>query len=326
MSQFRQNPFTKEWVLIAPNPALRPDQFRSVPVMNSKAVGHDSTCAFCSGEGLGDEVLRVPDSKSWNIKVVESKFNAVGTHGGYGGDSFYSNRSGLGAHEIIITRAHNKPLALLSREDVAELFNIFKTRMLDLKEESHVSAVEIFHNYGRDAGASLLHPHFQLISLPFIPHNLHNQMRVTAEYYQHKKKCLSCSMLEHEQYHNERIIYETDNFIALQPYASAHPFETWITPKQHEASFEDTEHTAELSSVVKAVAGVLHGRLSDPALTMYINSMPYARHKSVFHDPRFFHWHISIFPRVAIWAGFEFATGIPVNPIVPEEAAKFLKL
>ncbi len=326
MSQFRQNPFTKEWVLIAPSPSVRPDQFRSVPVMQEKTPDHDSSCAFCSGEGLGNEVLRVPDSKSWNIKVVESKFSAEGTHGGYGGDSFYTNRSGIGTHEIFITRPHNKPLALLNIEDITELFNIFKRRMVDLKEESHVSAVQVFHNYGRDAGASLLHPHSQLIALPFVPQALHNQMRVTSEYYQLKKECLCCSMITHEQYHSERIIYESDNFVVLQPYASAHPFETWIVPKKHEASFEETNSIDELSRVIKDVTGVFHSRLYDPALTMYINSMPYIRHKSAFHDPSSFHWHISIFPRVAIWAGFEFATGIPVNPVVPEEAAKFLKI
>jgi UDPglucose--hexose-1-phosphate uridylyltransferase len=325
MSQFRQSPFTKEWVLIAPNPSIRPDQFRSVPVMSSKVHDYDSTCVFCTGDGLGNEVLRIPDSKSWSIKVIENKFSAEGTHGGYGGDSFFSSRAGVSTHEIIITKQHNKPLALSSSEDLAELFSVFKRRMVDLKEESHVSSVQIFHNYGRDAGASLLHPHSQLIALPLVPHTLHNQMKIAAEYFQHKKQCQMCAMLEHEKYHDERVIYESDNFIAIQPYASAHPFETWVVPKNHEASFEEIERTAELGDAIKAVSGVLHNRLSDPAITMYINSMPYARHKSAFHDPRFFHWHIAIFPRVAIWAGFEFATGIPVNPVVPEEAAKFLK-
>jgi UDPglucose--hexose-1-phosphate uridylyltransferase len=124
-----------------------------------------------------------------------------------------------------------------------------------------------------------------------------------------------------------RLVHESEHFVVISAYASRSPFETWILPKRHGARFEDMseEEIKHLSFVLKVTLGQLYTKLSDPPLNFYIHNMPSKLTQHAAHEEKAFHWHLTIFPRITIWAGFEFATGIPVNPIAPEVSTKFLK-
>jgi UDPglucose--hexose-1-phosphate uridylyltransferase len=123
------------------------------------------------------------------------------------------------------------------------------------------------------------------------------------------------------------VIMETDHFIVLAPYASEHPFESTIIPKYHAPRFEDSSDNElrELAYVLKAVMANIYIRLNDPAVNFYLHSMPFARTKNLVHEQNAHRWHISIFPRLVIWAGFELGTGIAINPVTPEDATQLLK-
>ncbi|GAC1412226.1 MAG: galactose-1-phosphate uridylyltransferase [Candidatus Doudnabacteria bacterium] len=328
MSQFRQNPISKHWVLIAPNRSKRPEQFVGAPVINDNTPEVLDTCPFCPGnESDNLELSRFPNNSNWQVRIIPNKFEALSHVPLSAKKEFYISRSGTGDHEVIITRKHNEPIALQSISTVELSLHIFRQRYRDLAVQEHLAYVQIFHNHGRDAGASLIHPHYQIISLPMVPSGVHDEMVGCYQYYQEHKECIYCAIMKEEKKELERVIFETEGFLVIAPYASRSPFETWILPKRHSGNFEEItdKEIVQLAYVLKVTLGQLYVKLSDPALNFYIHTSPIREGGNIAHDKRSYHWHLTIFPRIAIWAGFEYATGIPINPVTPEEAAKFLK-
>lgn len=328
MSQFRQNPISKHWVLIAPNRSKRPEQFSGSPVINDNTPEIVEACPFCPGnEASNVELASFPSTKNWQVRIIPNKFEALSHVPFSAKKEFYISRSGTGDHEVIITRKHNEPIALQSIGTVELSLHVFRQRYLDLAKQDNLSYIQIFHNHGRDAGASLIHPHYQIISLPMVPSGVHDEMVGCYHYYQSHQECIYCAIMKEEQKQKERLIFETEDFLVIAPYASRSPFETWILPKKHSANFEEIsdKEITQLAYVLKVTLGQLYIKLSDPALNFYIHTSPVKDAKNIVYDKKSYHWHLTIFPRIAIWAGFEYATGIPINPVTPEEAAKFLK-
>ncbi len=342
MSEFRQNPITKQWVLIAPARGKRPDQYATYSVMHG-VPENDPTCVFCPGnEHINTEALRIgSDGKiisqshkqligkqDWLLRIVPNKFSALEHSSAYRHKEFYISHSGDGDHEVIITRKHNEPVALQSISTVEVTLEVFAQRLKALSNHPELAYIQIFHNHGRDAGASLIHPHYQLIATPIVPPHVHAEVLGCYHYYQNNNSCIYCDMLKEELKVRDRVVHESEHFIVISPYASRSPFETWIVPKRHSARYEDMspEEIKHLSFVLKITLGQLLVKLSDPPLNFYIHTMPISRGaKNSLHEEKSYHWHLTIFPRITIWAGFEFATGIPVNPVSPEMSTKFLK-
>ncbi|MBI5529905.1 MAG: galactose-1-phosphate uridylyltransferase [Candidatus Doudnabacteria bacterium] len=331
MSEFRQNPITKNWVLIAPARGKRPDQYKTYSVMHG-VPEVDEKCVFCPGnEHFNKEVLRVPEGKDWEIRIIPNKFAALEHTAAYRHKEFYVSHSGDGDHEVIITRKHNEPVALQSIATVELSIRTFIERINGLTKHPELAYVQIFHNHGRDAGASIIHPHYQLLATPIVPPHIHSEIMGCYHYYQTHKSCIYCDIITEELLVRDRVVYESEHFVVISAYASRSPFETWILPKKHGARFEDMteDEIRHLSFVLKVTLGQLYTKLSDPPLNFYVHNMPLRREKSEHshsaHEEKAYHWHLTIFPRITIWAGFEYATGIPVNPIPPEVSTKFLK-
>lgn len=339
MSEFRQNPITKNWVLIAPSRGKRPDQYKTYSVMHG-VPETDEKCVFCAGnENLNPEIARYDSvgnillerDKNWEIRIIPNKFASLEHTAVYRHKEFYISHSGDGDHEVIITRAHNEPVALQSISTVELSLKTFIDRINYLAKHHELAYVQIFHNHGRDAGASIIHPHYQLLATPIVPPHIHAEIMGCYHYYQDHKTCIYCDIIKEEIDVKDRLVHESEHFVVISAYASRSPFETWILPKRHSARFEDMtpEEVKHLAFVLKVTLGQLYTKLSDPPLNFYIHNMPLkrsqedGRHSA--HEEAAFHWHLTIFPRITIWAGFEYATGIPVNPIPPEVSTKFLK-
>jgi UDPglucose--hexose-1-phosphate uridylyltransferase len=349
MSEFRQNPITKQWVLIAPARNKKPDQYRTYSVMHG-VPEKDEKCVFCAGnEHLNVEVERYdregniiphnptllrqgyeghsPSGKGeWEIRSIKNKFASLEHTKVYQHKEFYISHSGDGDHEVIITKKHNEPVALQSISLVESSLKVFLQRIESLSKHPEIAHVQIFHNHGRDAGASIIHPHYQLLATPIVPPHIHSEILGCQHYYHVHKSDIYGDIIKEELKVKERIVHESEHFVVLCAYASRQPFETWIIPKRQSARFEDitAEELKHLSFVLKVTLGQLYTKLSDPPLNFYIHSMPLKR-ESKTYDERAFRWHLTIFPRITIWAGFEYATGIPVNPIPPEVNARFLR-
>jgi UDPglucose--hexose-1-phosphate uridylyltransferase len=203
----------------------------------------------------------------------------------------------------------------------------FVDRTKELSRDPQVAYVQLFHNHGHDAGATSVHPHHQLLATPMVPPHVHAEILGCYHYYQLNKSCIYCDIIKEEITLKDRVVHESEHFVVISAYASRSPFETWILPKKHGARFEDmsAEELKHLAFVLKTTLGQLYTKLSDPPLNFYIHSMPVKRDQHTLHEEASYHWHLTIFPRLTIWAGFEYATGIPVNPMPPEVTAKFLR-
>lgn len=331
MSQFRQNPINKQWVLITPSRNKRPHDYKTYSV----AAGLpeiDPNCVFCPGNedknpDLCDDVCRIPNDKNWQLRVIPNKYKAVEHVPVQSQRDFYFSRSGYGDHEVIITRKHNEPVALQSAQLIGLTLKNFKDRITILSKDEKNAYVQIFHNYGRDSGASLVHPHYQIITTPIIPPHIHAEMVGGYHYFQNHAACIYCDIMKEEGKLRDRLVYEDDYFMVVSAYASRKPFETWILPKRHSARYEDIteQEINHLAHALKRVLGALYTKLSDPALNFYIHTMPVKRDRHTMHEEASYHWHLTVFPSITIWGGMEYATGIPVNPMPPEETAKFLR-
>lgn len=344
MSEFRQNPITKSWVLMAPGRNKRPDQYKTYSVMHG-VPEHDEKCVFCPGnENLNPEVERfnfngelLPSPRpspmgrggldgDWEIRIIPNKFASLEHSASYSHKEFYVSHSGDGDHEVIITRKHNEPVALQSISLVESTLKVFIRRINELDKHKELAYIQLFHNHGRDAGASIIHPHYQLMATPIVPSHIHDEIVGCQHYFGVHGTDIYGDMLKEELKVKDRILYESDHFVVLSAYASRQPFETWIIPKRQSARFEEmtADEIKHLSFVLKVTLGQLYTKLSDPPLNFYIHNMPLRRESKTYNEHAY-RWHLTIFPRITMWAGFEFATGIPVNPIPPEVTAKFLK-
>lgn len=292
----------------------------------------DPTCVFCPGNedknpDLCRDICRVPNEDAWQLRVIENKFPAVddvplGAH-----RDFFHSRAGFGEHEVIISRKHNEPVALQSTTLLERTLQLFRERLEILEKDQRIAYAQIFHNHGKEAGASLVHPHYQLIATPFVPPHIHGEVSGYYHYYQTHNACIYCDVIKIEKQLKDRVVYETEHFIALCPYSSRLPFETWIMPKKHSPRLEWSEDAElkHMAFMLKTVLGQLYNKLGDPPLNFYFHSMPYIRSKHTQMEEKSFHHHCTIFPRIANWAGFEFGTGISINVMPPEETAKFLR-
>ena len=330
MSQFRQNPITKQWVLIAPNRAHRFEELSTRSAMPLDLPERIPGCPFCPGnEKMNAEVSKFPDSGDWQVRIIPNKFEAL-AHIPFSRQSeFYVSTTGSGDHEVIVSRKHNEPIALQSIDTVRTTLAVLRQRLMDLSEHAHLAYAQIIHNHGRDAGATMVHPHWQLLATPMVPENLSNELTGAYHYFQENKECLFCNLIAEEQKHSQRLIMETDDFIVFAPYASTIPFEVSLYPKIHQGRFEDIadKQLEQLAYVLKVAAGQLFIKLDDPAFNIYIHTMPFSHKKSLTHSEESYHWHMTLFPRLstAVWGGFEYATGIPINSVAPESAAEFLR-
>jgi UDPglucose--hexose-1-phosphate uridylyltransferase len=328
MPELRQEPVTKKWVVIATERSKRPSDF---PVRQKTRKG-GSSCPFCKGneDKTPPEVMSFreagtkPDTPGWWIRVVPNKFPALDPQAtGSPKHDFYLTLPGSGVHEVLIeSPEHDSSLEKHSLQQVNEIFRAWRARYQALINHETIRYVQIFKNEGAVAGASLEHPHSQLIATPIIPPVIAEELQGAQEYYGERGNCLYCEMIEREQREKIRIVIENNDFLAFCPYASRFPFETWIIPKQHQAGFEaiDDRMLQSLSEIVQGTLQRLTGSLNNAPYNMVLHAAP-----AGYSDVQFYHWHLEILPRLTIVAGFEWGTGIIINPTPPEAAAQYLQ-
>lgn len=328
MPELRQNFFTKEWVIIATERAKRPEELASHHAARNIA-SFVPTCPFCPGNEskTPPEIVRVPADGGvpWQVRVIPNKFAALLRELQPTRTIQRSRRSlvGFGVHDVIVeTPDHAQALALMPDGAVANILRIYKARYDALSLDSRIAQVTIFKNHGVDAGTSLEHPHSQLVASPVISHQVRERLEEALRHYDEYGECIFCQMIEEELGELTRIVLSTDHFVALEPFASPTPFATYIFPRRHMASFGDVSanEIADLGRVLRTVLAKLYHGLHDPDFNYTIRSAP-AEATGV----KYFHWYVSIIPRLTRVAGFELGSGMFINTVMPEEAARFLR-
>jgi UDPglucose--hexose-1-phosphate uridylyltransferase len=331
MPELRKDPIVGRWVIIATERARRPHDYAA-----GRPLLQTGVCPFCPGheEKTPPEVLAYrpsdgpaarPNVPGWSLRAFPNKFPALMIEGNLNreGDGVYDRMNGVGAHEVIIeTPDHSRSIEALSEPEIENVLWAYRDRMLDLKKDMRFKYVMIFKNHGAAAGATLEHTHSQLIALPVVPTNVLEEMEGALDYYRYKERCVFCDIVRQELAQRVRLVYENSDFIVIEPYAPKFPFETWVVPRTHRASYEDCQRHeySMLANAMRVALRKLHLALDDPPYNYILHTSPFSD-----RDNQHYHWHIEIMPTLTKVAGFEWGSGFYINPTPPEEAARFLR-
>jgi len=334
-SELRFDLASKDWVVIATGRARRPETFKKPAfTFNGATAGKEKKCPFCKIDtqeaptlifSKGKKVLSKKIPKDWTILVLPNKHPAFIPYPKLEEKQegpFYKKMNAAGFHEIIVTRDHRKSLGQFKIEEVKEVFDVYQERYQDLMDKKFVNHISIFHNHGSEAGASISHPHSQLVTTPLIDIDLSKALVNSEKYYKKTKKCIYCEMNKWELKVKKRIVFENKHFLAICPFASKSAFQVIISPKKHLPYFEKIteEEKWHLAEVFQKVLSKLYKGLSDPAHNFYLHNAPCDRGKY----PSY-HWHWTILPKTSTWAGFEIGTRMEISTIEPEKAAEYLR-
>ncbi len=227
----------------------------------------------------------------------------------------------IGHHEVLVeSPIHNDHPANAEISQLEYVVKAYIDRLDELSSKPYVKYVSIFRNYRQEAGASLSHAHSQIIATPFIPKTVEEECKTSKEIYEKNKKCILCDIIEKE-IDGPRLILENQHYVVFAPWASVHPLEFWILPKRHEITILEMSKTEvkKFAETLKACMSGVKNLLNDPPYN-------FGFHLAINQDTRkYYHWHLEIYPKLAIWAGFEKSTGIYINTVAPEVAAESLR-
>jgi UDPglucose--hexose-1-phosphate uridylyltransferase len=327
MPDLRRDPVVGRWVIISTERNGRPHDF--VPLQPARPIS-TALCPFCPGQErlTPKEIMAYrpqpaePNAPNWTIRVVPNKFPALQVEGEMGreGIGLYDRMNGVGAHEVIIeTPGHMESLADMPAKKIEDVLWAYRDRIIDLKKDLRFRYILIFKNHGAAAGATLEHSHSQLIALPIVPTSVVNEIEGCRLHYQQKERCIYCDIIRQDLSDGERIVAE---IVCVTPFAPRFPFEMWILPKRHAGYFEESQKTQFefLAPILSECLRRMDKALARPAYNFILHSSP-------LHERTgdFYHWHLEIIPKLTHVAGFEWGTGFYINPVSPEESAKFLR-
>lgn len=327
-SEFRQNKATGQWVIIAPARGQRPHDFSQHRDNGGQLPVWDAECPFCPGNEhmLPPLITEIPASgrAPWQTRVAPNKFPALTPDKGAERSvrGIYLAMPGVGRHEIIIESPnHNVDIPQMPSEEVKLIVETYHQRYLDLTGEDPDMSVIIFRNHGERAGTSLVHPHSQLIATGIVSPKMRLRESEAQRYFNRCGRCVYCDIVASEEHDRRRVVLENESFLAFVPFAAEVPFEVWVLPKRHQASFGriSDEEKSDLALALGEILSRLVEKLSDPDYNYIINTATPSKSK----EPHL-HWYLQVRPRLTTPAGFEIGSGIQINPSVPEEDADFL--
>jgi UDPglucose--hexose-1-phosphate uridylyltransferase len=329
MPELRRDPLLRRWVIMAAERGHRPNEFAAMAEPRVEV----KFCPFCEGNEskTPPEIYAVrprgtpANTPGWKVRVVPNKYPALRIEGGLDkrANGLYDRMNGVGAHEVIIERPdHGTTITDLTDEHLADTIWAYKQRLIDLARDARFTYGMIFKNVGRAAGASLEHSHSQLIVTSVLPIRLTQEIEGARHWSEIHERNIFDDIIHQELGDEKRVVLDTPRYLAFCPYASRFPFETWIVPKFTGSRFERIEYDQgqELAWILRRVLRKIEGTLPDVPYNYILHSGPYGA-----QEMPYFTWHIEIIPRLTRIAGFEWGTGMYINPTLPEDAAEFLR-
>ena len=326
MSELRFNFVSGDWVIVAPERAKRPEDFKA---KKQKEVlpGHVSSCPFCPGNEhlTPPETFRIREGDTWVVRAIPNKFSAVGFEPEIKRERSGVKKSmtGAGMAEVVIDHPlHNTSIAQLPLKNVEDILSAYRNRFIDFYKIDYIEHVVVFKNHGPRAGTSLEHPHSQIIGTPVVPGQVRRRIDEAMRYRDDFGACLYCTIMKDEMKDGTRIIDRNDSFVSFIPYAALSPFHLWIFPRKHAACFSGISDSQlhDLAQILKTTIMRLDIGLGGPDFNYIIRSLsPYEAAN------RYYHWYLVIVPRVTNPAGFELGTGMHINASLPDDNAKFLR-
>jgi len=333
INEMRKDYILDRWVVIASHRKRRPTDFAK-----AKESVKPSVCPFCPGNEhmtppavlvyreVDGKILKDKDSdsfrhKDWLVRCFSNLYPAFAPPTEERIENsklgpFESTRA-VGHHEVIVESPdHDEHPSIARISQIVHVVNAYIDRLRYLSSRGYVKYVSIFRNHGPDAGASLSHAHTQVIAIPILPRVVMEELSGCKSFWDQNNRCLFCDIIERER-RSPRLIWENKRFIAFAPWAGVHPFEFWIFPKRHQSTLLNatSDEVRELAEILRFSFGGLRSLLEDPSYNFGFHIVP--------AEP--YHWHIEVYPKLAIWAGFEKSTGMFINVVPPEEASQSLR-
>jgi UDPglucose--hexose-1-phosphate uridylyltransferase len=338
MSHYRFCPITGKCVIIATKRKRRPSDFAYSGFENESI---DSPFVYGSEHKTPREIYSIrydrsaPNTPGWQVRVVPNKYNALEIEKENKKIRFglYDRMDGFGAHEVVI----DTPRFPSSTYDFSEHeFSLFLTaiaaRASDLGNDTRLKYILPFKNNGPFSGATLAHPHTQIMALPFLPQSVEQELLRCKRYFTEHGRSLLEDIVEEEITVKSRFVQASDNFFAFCPYASSEPFSVMIMPISQKYPFCNISqsHTKELAELLKAVLKRIGNATDNASFNMLFRLRPPDREDekelNIYHlIDEYYGWRIEIIPRLTFDGGFELASGISINSVSPEESAEFLR-
>ncbi|MCA9215236.1 MAG: DUF4921 family protein [Planctomycetales bacterium] len=320
--EYRRDPVTGRWVVIAGGRASRPIEFSFPEVRRS-----DQVCPFCPGneQATPPTSLEIcnPVTGQWQVRIVPNLYPAFCSGGEFNSANSFAWQSDqarvstFGIHEVVIeSDRHVSRMTELTDDEVSVVFDAYRTRMQQLSEDPRIAYALLFKNSGVRAGISLEHAHSQLVALPVVPPEAELELSVTRDSFLSQSECVFCQV---QRDSDNRLIEATDDYVVLCPYASRFPYEMCILPRVHEDHFHQHASMHRLGRFVRRSLERLERHLPGVSYNLIIHTSPFDSNR---YD--YYHWHIEILPRIATVAGLEWGSGIFVNSVAPEKAAEEL--
>ena len=320
MNQLRLNPLTGRWVTVATDRATRPGEL--LAEFGPVEQGPSRACPFCPGneEATPPALETYGPTGEWLLRVVPNRFPAFDGSGPLQVEHLgplFAKAPATGIHEIVIlSPEHNQSWADLDDRQAGLVMAALRDRMEDHAHDGGVRYSQAIVNHGRGAGASLAHPHAQLLGIPFVPGELLEEL---AGFRRFQGACLMCATVEAERDADYRVVAEQGDVVVIAPWWSGVPFELLVIPATHEGHLSEAA-PGDLVAVGRAIRdalAMLRDHLGEIAYNVVFHTLPH-------HGDDPFHWHAHLLPRLHSLGGFEKGTGVPINIVSPEAACAFL--
>lgn len=327
-SQLRKDLVSGTWVVFSTKRRDKPDFYKEDKPVAKENKQDFENCPFCKtniAKQEKDVLIYLKDNGEWSLKVFPNKFPVFSSaikSVNKREEGPFELMDGAGYNEVLVTEDHQKDLPDLETPQVAEIIDAFQERYIALMNKKNVKYISIFKNYGRKAGASVSHPHCQIMAMPIIDPDVFRSLSGSEKYFAQNKECVHCVMIAWEKEKGERVIFENEDYIIVCPFVSRVSFEIRVYPKRHFSYYEriTDEQKLKLAEAIKYCLSKLKLNLNDPAYNLFLHTSP-CDGRTYDH----YHWHFEIFPKTNIWAGFELSTGVEICSMLPEEAAKILR-
>jgi len=328
----RQDLITNQWVAFAPSRSDRPKHTHQTQSASPSTAAEDAPvegCPFCPGhESMLPSILSEKSQDAptgWATRTVPNKYAALAPDRSAPPqtNALYQTRASLGRQEVIIdTPRHHQSLAHMPEAQVKAVIETYLDRYRTIRQSSKDLIPFLFRNHGASAGASIAHPHSQLIAPNFRPPAIEREEEAARARYDELDRCPYCVMIEKEQESGARLVWTSDAFVVFVPFAATVPYEMWILPREHNPEFGrlTTSMQDALATALRTALRRLHDSLHDPDYNFFLRS---ALDEEC--DQPHLHWSLRIRPRSTVQAGYELATGHRINPSIPERDAAVLR-